>query len=281
VSTAEAIHRLRKKLGLRQPEFARRLGVTVTSVSRYENGAEPSTAVLTRLMQLCGSPLSSKFSPEMASLRSLFEAKRRSDIVSALENLASRGTNRGVSVTDLRLLQAGLRLIGVNMKRLIFDPSVTGEQMQQIARESFDMAYELLDVITPYLSFAPEVRSGDTNEALLEVEMILKENLSPEGAAELAALASKFASSEVKQKHRTLDELRALRTNVTLGPDRMAEWAAEKPSIYDSASGKTLRPEELSSEVREQAEQQSRAKKQRAEDARRQSARPTDETQAG
>ncbi|WP_165210662.1 helix-turn-helix transcriptional regulator [Streptococcus tangpeifui] len=46
----ENIKTLRKSLGLTQPQFAERLGVSRNSLSRYENGASPvSTALIDRI----------------------------------------------------------------------------------------------------------------------------------------------------------------------------------------------------------------------------------------
>jgi len=79
---------------MRQHELAARLGVTSTSVSRYENGREPSRQVLKKLADVA------EFAG-VVPLRDFFEDKRRREIVARIENLPSGGTQRRVTVEDI------------------------------------------------------------------------------------------------------------------------------------------------------------------------------------
>jgi transcriptional regulator with XRE-family HTH domain len=94
VTTAKAIATLREKMNVSQQAFAGVLEVTVTSVSRYENGREPSDRVLKKLAALAESK-------ELGHLRDIFNAKRRAGIVTRNENLPSAGTQRRVPVQEL------------------------------------------------------------------------------------------------------------------------------------------------------------------------------------
>jgi transcriptional regulator with XRE-family HTH domain len=89
MSTAEAIAKLRKKLGYTQQQFADALGVTVVTISRYENGREPAGNVLQRLTGLAAQA-------QAKHLQDLFTAKLRSDVASGVETLPSAGTQRRV-----------------------------------------------------------------------------------------------------------------------------------------------------------------------------------------
>lgn len=94
MTTGEAIIKLREKMGgLTQQQLAQSLGVTITSVSRYENGREPSRQVLKKLADLAG------FGEP--SLRDIFEQKRREDIAARIENLPSGGSQRRVTLEDI------------------------------------------------------------------------------------------------------------------------------------------------------------------------------------
>lgn len=86
---------LREKMGCNQQQFADSLGVTLTSVSRYENGREPSNVVLKKLAELA-------HVAKLDHLGDVFAAKRRAGVVARIENLPSAGTQRRVSVDDLK-----------------------------------------------------------------------------------------------------------------------------------------------------------------------------------
>jgi transcriptional regulator with XRE-family HTH domain len=101
--TGKAIEALRSKLGDSQYVFAKRLGTTVTTISRYENGhIEPSEEVLLKLAALAESA-------GEAHLRDTFESQRRAGIVARVESLPSPGTQRRVSLDDLKYIAAVAR----------------------------------------------------------------------------------------------------------------------------------------------------------------------------
>jgi transcriptional regulator with XRE-family HTH domain len=95
VTTSQAILMLREKMGCNQQQFADRLRVTLTSVSRYENGREPSNVVLKKLAELAEDA-------KLDHLRDVFAAKRRAGVVARIDNLPSAGTQRRVSVDELQ-----------------------------------------------------------------------------------------------------------------------------------------------------------------------------------
>jgi transcriptional regulator with XRE-family HTH domain len=86
---------LREKMSITQRELADRLGVTVTSISRYENGKEPSRQVLRNLADIA----------QVARLSDLSDAFTRAcslRIAARIEKLPSIGTQRRVSLCDLK-----------------------------------------------------------------------------------------------------------------------------------------------------------------------------------
>jgi transcriptional regulator with XRE-family HTH domain len=94
VTTAEAIKKLRGKLGVTQRSLAEKLKVTVISVSRWENGREPSQAALKQLAKIAESI-------GIDYLRDIFAAKRRADIITGVERLPSAGSPRRVPFREL------------------------------------------------------------------------------------------------------------------------------------------------------------------------------------
>jgi transcriptional regulator with XRE-family HTH domain len=96
-----AIATLRQKIGITQLEFAKRLGVTLTTISRYENGREPARHALTKLASLAEAN-------RIDYLRDIFVAKRRGGIISRVERLPSAGSARPVEVLDLEQWMKGL-----------------------------------------------------------------------------------------------------------------------------------------------------------------------------
>jgi transcriptional regulator with XRE-family HTH domain len=104
MSTSEAIVRLRKKLGLNQGEFAKLLGVTNVSISRYEHGQEPASKLLEKLAEVA----------EQAGathLYNLFRAKRSSDVMGRQETLSSAGEARRVELWELQYLAETLEIL--------------------------------------------------------------------------------------------------------------------------------------------------------------------------
>ncbi len=95
MSIAEAIVVLRERMGAKQNELAERLGVTVTSISRYENGRKPNRQVLKKLADIAESA-------RLNDLRDVFAARWKAGIIARLRRLPSPGTERGVPLEDLR-----------------------------------------------------------------------------------------------------------------------------------------------------------------------------------
>jgi transcriptional regulator with XRE-family HTH domain len=89
MSTSLAIAKLRKKLDYTQKQFADIIGVTVVTVSRYENGREPAANVLQRLAHLAAKV-------KAKHLHDLFVAKLQGDLASRMENLPSAGAERRI-----------------------------------------------------------------------------------------------------------------------------------------------------------------------------------------
>lgn len=135
--------------------------MTPTTVCRYEAGKEPATAVLTSLVGLLsnvvhlGNP-----DAELKALYDLFEAKRRSDIVS--QSVRSSGTGRRVPIADLQLFRSGLEALASGLP-LLLDSSeaATAEKKQEIVRRLLDVARQLLEVVGPYLASEPEVELSE------------------------------------------------------------------------------------------------------------------------
>jgi len=89
VSTADAIVKLRKKLGYTQQRLADLLGVTVVTISRYENGREPKSKALKRLADLAEWA-------QAKHLQDIFAAKLKGHVAAKLENLPSEGAERRI-----------------------------------------------------------------------------------------------------------------------------------------------------------------------------------------
>jgi transcriptional regulator with XRE-family HTH domain len=112
VTTDKAIATLREKMGLTQQEFAKQLGVRIESVSRYENGREPSRTVLKKLSGIAQKA-------NLSYLADIFTAKWRAGIISRVENLPSAGSQRRVAVDDLDSWLNTQRLISGLLKELV------------------------------------------------------------------------------------------------------------------------------------------------------------------
>ena len=104
MGTAESIALLRQELDVKQHTLADMLGVTITSISRYENGREPSRQVLKKLADIAED---AKFH----DLRDIFTAKWKAGITSRLQSLRSGGTERAVALDDLKRWQAAPEFI--------------------------------------------------------------------------------------------------------------------------------------------------------------------------
>ena len=104
MTTAKAISMLREKLGSTQEQFAKKLGVSLFSVSRYEGGRPPSRKIMKNLAGLAAEQ-------NLDDIREFFERARRIDITSSYKNRASAGTGRHVPLSDLKAWSTRLRSI--------------------------------------------------------------------------------------------------------------------------------------------------------------------------
>ena len=140
MTTAKAIAKLREKLGLNQQEFGKLLAVSYKTISRYENGQEPTTKVLLQLASISKSA-------GLGALAALFAAARESNIAARAENLSSQGAAPRVPIMELHRWADAL-------KRIIQDDS--HDQCKHFA-------YLILNEISPYITHVPTPR--EINEA--------------------------------------------------------------------------------------------------------------------
>ncbi|MGH9771042.1 MAG: helix-turn-helix domain-containing protein [Candidatus Acidiferrales bacterium] len=124
MTTSEAITTLRRKTSLSQRELAEQLGVTITSISRYENGREPSRDVLKRLSGIAAGA-------SLPSLVSFFDKQIRAGIAEKIANLPSAGTQRRVSVSDLQRWAEEQQELGVLVRGL-------GDALRELPRAMLD-----------------------------------------------------------------------------------------------------------------------------------------------
>jgi transcriptional regulator with XRE-family HTH domain len=152
MTTAEAIAKLREKMRLNQTQFATKLGVTITSVSRYENGREPKPDVLRRLATLSQEA-------GVSHLHDFFQAMRRSGIIYSVEKLQSAGGARRVSLGDLALWATTLSEIQ-NYSRIAFQHAerLGLDEIRETCRMSFTSAKALAKDVEIYI--APADKPG-------------------------------------------------------------------------------------------------------------------------
>ena len=96
VTIPEAVSTLRKRADLDQPALAALAQTTVETISRWERGHRaPSPEALKKLAAIA----ESKGQPELGDV---FESKWKARIAGRIKNLPSSGTQRRVSVEDLK-----------------------------------------------------------------------------------------------------------------------------------------------------------------------------------
>ena len=111
MDTKAAILSLRKRLGITQDEFAKRLGLTVTSVSRYENGSRPSDDVLQKLAGVASEE-------NLQGLAETFTSIRKSSIAERVRNLPASGAQRPVSLRELKYWSACLHEMSTTVLKI-------------------------------------------------------------------------------------------------------------------------------------------------------------------
>ncbi len=95
-----AISILRKKTGISQRDFALRIGATVETVSRWENGhRKPIREALRKLAEIAESA-------HLSDIHDFFERQRSAGIAANIKNLPSAGTQRRVPLVELKRWQA-------------------------------------------------------------------------------------------------------------------------------------------------------------------------------
>lgn len=134
------ISSLREKMGISQQELADKLGVTVTSISRYENGREPDRQVLRRLAEIAREA-------KLRQLQTAFEEGWRAAIAEKLDNLPSAGTQRRVSVADLEywqwVAQETVRSIQIALTAMAASP---GKDLLEIMQHDQKRVKEQIEV---------------------------------------------------------------------------------------------------------------------------------------
>jgi transcriptional regulator with XRE-family HTH domain len=124
MTTAKAIANLRAEMKFSQDQLAKRLGVTVTSISRYENGREPNRQALKQLATLAESA-------GLLDLRKLFADRWRTAVARRVERLPSARTQRRLALNDLKYWSAYLR----QSASQIMEPHIFARITDSIARE--------------------------------------------------------------------------------------------------------------------------------------------------
>lgn len=104
MTTAKAIAMLRGKLGLTQEQFAKKLGISLFSVSRYEGGRPPNREIMKKLASLAEKE-------NLEDISEFFQRARRIDITSSYKNRPSAGTGRHVPLGDLKVWSVRLSSI--------------------------------------------------------------------------------------------------------------------------------------------------------------------------
>lgn len=94
MTEAEALKRLTEKVGGRR-DLAQRLGITPTSIYRYEHGSKVSTEILKRLSKVAKDE-------KVEYLEQFFSAQWQAAIVGRVEALQSPGKQRPISLSDLK-----------------------------------------------------------------------------------------------------------------------------------------------------------------------------------
>lgn len=140
MDTAEAIRELREKMGIGQQELADRLGVTVTSISRYENGRKPARQTLKKLGEVA-------HEARLSQLQKLFKACWQAEIAQRVQNLRSTGTERPVSIEDLKywqwVAQETVRSIQIALTAMAASP---GKDLLEIMQHDQKRAKEQIEV---------------------------------------------------------------------------------------------------------------------------------------
>jgi transcriptional regulator with XRE-family HTH domain len=108
-----AVWLLRKRVGLGQAELAKLTETTIETVSRWENGhRNPNIDTLKKLAAIA----EAKGHPE---LRDVFESKWKKRIADRVGNLPSKGTQRRLSLQDLKYNAAISRYLDDELSNIL------------------------------------------------------------------------------------------------------------------------------------------------------------------
>jgi transcriptional regulator with XRE-family HTH domain len=128
VTIRKAVKLLRTKASLDQAALAALAETTVETVSRWENGRRaPSSEALQQLASIAGE----KGQPE---LRAVFESKRKDRIDSRRKRLPSAGTQRRISVEDLKFNAAVARYLDGELGKALILVKKELEQAKERSR---------------------------------------------------------------------------------------------------------------------------------------------------
>lgn len=163
---------LRKELGLNQSQMSKSVGVTVVSLSRYENGREPKGKPLLKLIELADKA-------GLEDIKSSLEKKHASDASSRVKRLPSIGSERRIS--SFLLERWVKRMIGIQ-----------------------DLAAEVIKEIEPYLGGSDFFKEHGRKGGLLGGSKAW-ENLSPEERSVRAKHAVDAREAKKAQKRARID----------------------------------------------------------------------------
>lgn len=102
MTTAKAVSELRESMGVTQRDFAEKLGTTIETVSRWENGRrEPTREAIEKLATLA-------HSAGIRHLRNFFLSQEVAGIVSRVKGLKTPGSERHIALKELKYWSAYL-----------------------------------------------------------------------------------------------------------------------------------------------------------------------------
>lgn len=144
VNTNQAVKKLRGELKLSQEALAQRLGATLKTISRYENGQKPSGKFLEALIALSREA-------GRADLEEFFSRQKRKQLDASLKRLQSEGTARPIPYWQLDAISKDIIDVDEafdNIESLIPNKGTPGEIKQQIRKK----LQRVLDALYPWLS---------------------------------------------------------------------------------------------------------------------------------
>jgi transcriptional regulator with XRE-family HTH domain len=118
---------LRERIGISQRDLAEKLGTAAETVSRWETGRRtPTRQTLKKLAAIAESA-------RQRRLRDVFESQWKAGILASIENLPSAGTQRRLSLDDLKYWSAYLHQTSRTIQRLHITDNVAAESLRHAA----------------------------------------------------------------------------------------------------------------------------------------------------